>query len=283
MAAGSMERGWSAYLTLHSRESNLTPEGRPRIHLNNPDLAQLFDELSAVFPPEWANFIVAYRQGGPVAPTNQAVVVAGTDSDPGQAQPIDGRQVDLSLPSQATFTQVLDLVEAQTRVRFAGESQPTLVQSPFIGPSGLYLPLLLDYATINPAPSIPGRININQAPACILRGIPGINDDIVDRILQVREPELLDERRNRRHETWLLDEGVVTLTEMKLLQPFICSGGDVYRAQVVGYFQSGQASARAEVIFDATGLLPRVVLWRDMSHLGRGYALETLGVDYSDY
>jgi hypothetical protein len=51
----------------------------------------------------------------------------------------------------------------------------------------------------------------------------------------------------------------------------------VYRAQVVGYYQDGEASARAEVIVDATGDIPRVVFWRDISHLGRGYSVETLG------
>ena len=41
-------------------------------------------------------------------------------------------------------------------------------------------------------------------------------------------------------------------------------------------------SARAEVIFDATKAEPRVLFLRDMSHLGRGYALETLGVEFSE-
>jgi hypothetical protein len=66
---------------------------------------------------------------------------------------------------------------------------------------------------------------------------------------------------------------------MRLLMPLVCGGGNVYRAQVVGYLQNGQASSRAEIIFDATTPLPRILLWRDLSHLGRGYALETLGVD----
>jgi hypothetical protein len=50
---------------------------------------------------------------------------------------------------------------------------------------------------------------------------------------------------------------------------------------VVGYFQGGQASSRAEVVFDATSPLPRIVLWRDLTHLGRGYTLDTLGLNYS--
>jgi hypothetical protein len=86
----------------------------------------------------------------------------------------------------------------------------------------------------------------------------------------------------RRSEAWLLAEGIVTLTEMKSLSAFLCGGGDVYRAQVVGYFQGGQAASRAEVLLDATASPPRILLYRDISHLGRGYALETLGVDLND-
>ena len=39
---------------------------------------------------------------------------------------------------------------------------------------------------------------------------------------------------------------------------------------------------RAEVIFDATGAVPRVVSFRDISHLGRGYPLEMLGVQLTN-
>jgi hypothetical protein len=271
-AAGSLDRGWSAYLTLHSRERNLNPEGRPRIYLNQADLTQLQSELSEVFPEDWVTFIVAYRQG-----------TAASGS--GQPQPATGRQVDLSQPAKQNFVQVLDLIGAVTQVKLTGDSNPTTLQSPFSNDPGAmatYLPQLLDYVTVNPSDTIPGRININQAPACLLSGIPGINPEIIERILSARSAEASEENPNRRHETWLLAEGVVTLQEMKLLQPFITSGGHVYRGQLVGYFQSGEAAARAEAIFDATGPLPRVVMWRDMSHLGRGYALETLGIDFSE-
>lgn len=338
-ATGSLDRGWSAYLTLHSRERNFTPEGQPRIFLNNPDLTQLHAELTqANFPAEWVNFIIAYRQGskvsggssssnqqsgsasggssasssstsggaaaspgatpaanpgaspsanpGGAAPMPQSGGTGSqTNATPADVQPIAGKQVDLAVAAKTKFTQVLDLVDATIQVKFQGEEKAVKVASPFKGDVGSmtsYMPQLMDYVTVNPSPSIPGRINILQAPAPVLRGIPGMNDDILEQILSRREQEVSSEQPNRRHETWLLTEGIVTMTEMKLLQPFICSGGHTYRAQVVGYFQNGEAAARAEAIFDATGQLPRVVLWRDMSHLGRGYALETLGIDYSE-
>ena len=146
----------------------------------------------------------------------------------------------------------------------------------------LWLPKLMDACTINPAITIPGRININQAPAHILRGIPGMTPDMVTEILSRRSYEAAADDANKRHETWIMAEGIVTLAEMRTLMPFLCAGGDVYRAQVVGYFQSGEASSRAEVIFDASVAPARVLFWRDLSHLGRGYAVETLGVDFTE-
>lgn len=273
---GSLDRGWAAYLTLHSRERNLTPDGQPRIYLNNPDLQMLHTELLQVFPEEWANFIVAYRQGGSYS------LPAGSTTP---TQPAVGHQIDFTLKSKTNFTQALDLVGAMTQVKFFGEQQAIIVKGPFsadLGPMNVYMAKLMDYVTVNPAATVPGRININQAPAALIRGIPGMTSAVADQIISNRTPEVQEEKPNRRHETWPLTEGLVDLTTMKLLQPFITSSGHVYRAQVVGYFQSGEAAARSEAIFDATGLLPRVVLWRDMSHLGRGYALETLGIDYTE-
>ena len=80
-------------------------------------------------------------------------------------------------------------------------------------------------------------------------------------------------------------EGIVDLAQMRLLMPFITAGGDVYRAQIVGYFEGGGAAARTEVVWDAaTNANPRVLFWRDLSHLGRGFALDTLGIELSaDY
>jgi hypothetical protein len=106
--------------------------------------------------------------------------------------------------------------------------------------------------------------------------------DVAEQIVSLRDVAPDADKPARRHETWLLQEAVVDLATMKLLMPFVTAGGDVHRAQVVGYYQNGQAASRAEVIFDATTPLPRLLFWRDISHLGRGYAVETLGVDFSE-
>ncbi len=57
-------RGWSAYLTLFSRENVAQPDGSQMIDLNQDDAQRLYAELEEVFDSEWATFIVGYRQQG---------------------------------------------------------------------------------------------------------------------------------------------------------------------------------------------------------------------------
>ena len=142
-----------------------------------------------------------------------------------------------------------------------------------------YLPELMDNCTVFPDPTIPGRININEAPRAVLRTIPGIEPDLTDAIIAARSDDPDDETDLHKHETWLLTSALVSLDEMKALMPYVATGGDVYRAQVVGYLDRGGPAARLEVILDATQDLPGVLMWRNISHLGRGYPLETLGID----
>jgi hypothetical protein len=143
-----------------------------------------------------------------------------------------------------------------------------------------YLPELMNYCTVREEKTIPGRININQAPRIVLEAIPGMSLDIVEAILSQRDPSGSQLDPELQHETWLLTRGIVTLDEMRTLMPFVTAGGDVYRAQVIGYFDEGEVFSRVEVVIDATPALPRVLLWRDISHLGRGFARETLGIDW---
>ncbi len=61
---GSMDHGWAAYLTLWSAESTLKADGTPKINLNQTDMQTLYTQLNSVLDPSWAEYIVAYRQGG---------------------------------------------------------------------------------------------------------------------------------------------------------------------------------------------------------------------------
>jgi hypothetical protein len=162
-----------------------------------------------------------------------------------------------------------------------------------------------------------------------------MTSDTVDHIIGNREPEYSGQRPEQKYETWLYTDGIVTLDVMKQLLPFITTGGCVYRAQIVGYFDEGGTSTRVEAVVDTSPLMvasttdtgtgtsgtqgvsgagpsntgggqsqsgssasgqsstsqsqtpsqtyqavigvPRIVFWRDITNLGRGFPLEILG------
>jgi type II secretory pathway component PulK len=268
---GSMNQGWAAYLTLYSMEKNLKPDGTPRIDLNGDDLQTLYDDLNTALGQPAATFIVAYRQNGPDTSKAKASPNATVEIDP---------KAKGAKPTK--LKTILDLVGAKVSIKTTKNKQTTTttLASPFPdvpGATNTLLGPLMDNCTINSSPIVPGRININQAPKVVLLGIPGLAADQVDQIISRRILNPKDADSSRLYETWLMDEGIVTLAEMKALMPFVTGGGSVYRAQVIGYFDEGGPAARLEVVIDATATPPRVVFWRDISHLGRGYPVEILG------
>ena len=183
------------------------------------------------------------------------------------------------------------------------------------------LPELLDHVTVGSAGSFPGRININQASkgllTAVIVNVAGLSSDVVDQVMSAREPEFSGQNPDQKYETWLYTEGLVKLDEMKQLMPFFTTGGSVYRAQIVGYFDEGGTASRVEAIIDTSPIMvpsdsttdtstgssqgtssssnsssatssdstdmqpmstmPRILFWRDMSHLPIGFTRDVLG------
>ena len=102
---------------------------------------------------------------------------------------------------------------------------------------------MLDWTTLDDAPVLRGRINVNRAPRPVLASIPGLDDSLVERIVAARTSR--DDSRDSpwRHPTWLLSEGLVDVEQMGEILPYLTTGGDVYRAQVAGYFEGPGPSA----------------------------------------
>ena len=285
--------GWSAFLTLYSKESNLTAEGLPRININADDLEQLYDDLKSTFNDDWANMVILYR----CAPEDRATELSVEDLA-SEVPTLDGARVELDfgvLESQRKFDTILDLFNIKIDVgqvdgEFAGVTTPddvlsNIVKSPvtFIN-MGLTIPLMMESLTTFEGTTIPGRINIMQAPRRVLLAIPGMDEETVDLIIEKRGSDFeLDDPDgadlNRRYETWLMVEGLLDAETMKGLMKYICAGGDVYRAEIVGYFPDGIGTSRSEAVIDTTVPVPRILFWRDKSHLPTGYSIETLGVD----
>ena len=277
-ADAEMFLGWANYITLYSKESNLTPEGLDRININADDLEQLYDDLDSVFNDDWSNFIIWYRIVGPSPnvpdPENGDLIVKGS------AVPIS---VEADQEGANRFASVLDMVGVYLEVP-DGSGNTVFLESPMLLQNiQQTLPIAMPSITVYEGPAIAGRVNIMQAPRRVLEGIPGMTEDLIDTIIQIREFELDDPTfldLNRNWETWLLAEFLITgvdLETMKSLMPYICAGGDVYRAEIIGYFSDGRGTSRSEVVLDTTFPFPRILFWRDKSHLQTGYSIDALG------
>ncbi|QDU55443.1 type II secretion system minor pseudopilin [Aeoliella mucimassa] len=283
-STGSMNRGWSAYLTLSSAEKNLTPEGEAKIDLNSDDLETLHEQLSEILDEEMASFIIAYRQGGAYEEDSESSNAAATGGE--EVKLASEIELDYEQGGSVPLESVLDLIGVQTRVVESGQTQRTVVEAAFLDDTGsmaAYLPILMDYCTTNGDAVIPGRLNINQAPRTLLEGMSytlptALPPDVVEAIISNRvfEPGINDQI-DQSHETWLLTMGLVTVEEMKQLIPMITAGGDVHRAQVVGYYEAEGPYTRLEAIIDASGTTPKVLSIRDLTPLGAGFTVEQLG------
>jgi len=184
--------------------------------------------------------------------------------------------LDLTQAGSVKFNQVLDLIDATVTIN--GSAGAVTYASPL---SSLPLdlanstPQLMDYLTTVDAPAIPGRINIMECPQEILRGIPGLTDEMVDQILEARGDG--SDSPTRQFETWLAVEGIVTMDQMRAILPLVTCGGDVFKAQIIGYIEGGAAFSRIEAIISGAGDVPNILFFRRMDHLGRGFDIHNLG------
>jgi len=307
---GSMTRGWAAYLTLYSLEANLNPSGEPKVYLNQDDMETLYQELAEVLDPQWATFIVAFRQYGPQQTEQQTDAQTGTTTGTQTGAESDNQAekevlstysvdlLDLSKKGEHTVATVLDLLGVDVEMKDEGSQtgeagqggqggqagqtgqKSTILETPFPDEPGTiatYLPTLMDYVTTTESKVLPARINVNQAPSAVLAGVPDMTSEILEQIISQRQTDPAAAESYQRQETWILCDGIVTLDEMKALMPFLTGGGSVYRTQVVGCFDQEGPATRIEVVLDATTSPARVIFWRDLTHLGRGYPLDTLG------
>jgi len=294
---GSLNSGWAAYLTVHSFESNTSEEGEEKIDLNQDDLEALYDELAEALSADWAAFIVGFRQNGGSTPAANAQDASSIQRDTinfggtgTNTTGTGGGGTTGSGTSSAgtTISSVLDLVGVGTQVNTtqgsgSGGGSGKTALAPILDEDSSELAAelinLLDAVTVSTEETLAGRININQASRTVLLTIPGMTEEAADNILYNRIEDPLEADDDQAYSVWPLIKGAVDLATMKSLEPYVCTGGAVYRAQIVGYYDGGGPNARLEVLFDATQSPPAVLSWNDISHLGQGYPLEMLGID----
>lgn len=372
---GLLQHGLSAYLTIYSREKNLRLDGEARINVNGNALSDVYDQLSAEFNEDVANFVVAYRLFGPqqaagsgststsgtgqqastsssnattsrstggstggatgsgstaassprsaagsgtnsagtgsntartgsTVTSNQSAGQAGTGGSLQQVQQIAsaaanamtaataGGQVtrggmDVTRGGQNQIKSLYDLIGAQVKGTVNGVQNVQIANPWPDDPNTLRsgFPDVLEKMTTRADKFIEGRVNVNQARREILLGLPGMSEELATAIVSAQmiggSGAVSSESSERSTTAWLLFNSLATLEEMQQLDPYITARGDVFRTQVIGYFDAGGPTSRLEVVIDTTQQSPQVIFLRDLTELGRGYssALLTLGAE----
>ena len=181
--------------------------------------------------------------------------------------------LDLTGGAGTPLRQILDLVDASVVIQEDGRQ--VRYTSPISAATPERIAELADKLAVGDLPRLPGRLNLNTAPAELLYGIPAFDESTVQSILEERDPSSTDPIR--RTPFWIFTEGLVSIETMRAVTPIVCGDGAVYRAQIVGYRDGGGAARRAEIILDAHDADPQILMYRDLTHLGRGFDLTTLG------
>jgi type II secretory pathway component PulK len=138
------------------------------------------------------------------------------------------------------------------------------------------LPLLLDKCTTRQDQIIPARLNVNTAPLAALTALPGLSDTDIQAIQGVRPPPGAAEWTDPTYQTpaWLLTQAKLSPTKLQALDRYITTQTEVYRVQVLGYFDKGGPMARVEAVIDTNAGKPRIIYWRDLSDLGKGFDIQ---------
>jgi hypothetical protein len=137
------------------------------------------------------------------------------------------------------------------------------------------LPLLLDETTTTRDTELPPRINVNTASPTVLATLPGLADADVQNIMQHRPDPSSSQAPDPIYQTtaWLITEANLTPASLRTLERYVTARTQVYRVQSLGTFDSGGPTARVEAVIDTNGGRPRIVYYRDLTELGKGFDL----------
>lgn len=261
------DRGWSAYLTVYSREQNALPDGTPKIWLNNPDYQALNEALTPVVGEDMAKFVLLCRRRDKQWGTPNASYVQDEIAN-------------LPLPTPSLvgndykFKTLFDLVNA-----YVVPPQTDKIKKVYLSPLKASQPEMLAKFFANTTvddptttPDIPARINLATAPKAVLSTLTAVSSQITDNdvenIVKARQGLAPADLASP---AWLLSVGLRNNTlHDPTLNKFITTQTQVYRVQSVGYFGDKGPSIRVEAVIDTNSGRPRILAWRELTELGKG-------------
>jgi type II secretory pathway component PulK len=223
----------------------------------------------------------AGTDGKPVTTSSTTTAArAGGGAGGGAGARLTSGTLDLQQGAQHTIGSLYELIDSQVSIPGNGpNAQATVYSSPLNDPGQLktLLPLLLDECTTSQSTELPARVNVNTAPRSVLATLPGVTDADVQAIMDHRPVPSSTDAPDPIFQTpaWLITEANFQPQTLQTLEKYITSRAQVYRLQAVGYFENGGPSVRIEAVIDTNGGRPRIIYYRDLTELGKGFDVTT--------
>ena len=285
---GVLQGGLYSMLTLVSAEASGADQSGC-IHINDNDLAGLYDRLQTRFGSEAALFVVAGRMNGinwldDLRPDEgedmetrrlerleqaEARLNAqlGLNKTEGGGQASSSSRGGLLLTGRPVFSfrSLVDLFGGEVRATVSGEDR--LLRSPWPSDPATVSRMLPEFErafALTAEPVIRGRINVNCAAAEVLATIPGISESAARSIrsLQPRGQRGLSPEAGS--VAWLLSRGLVTMGELRAIAPLVTTGGDVFSGFAVGQIVGQQPVAVIRFTLDAASQTPQLLQMEDL-------------------
>ncbi len=141
-------------------------------------------------------------------------------------------------------------------------------------PSGIgpgELAKVMDLLTVGPGGKIvPGLININTASLKVLSAVPGLSPELAGRIVDIRTGLDAQEKATI---AWLVTEGLVDSSTFAAIAPFLTARSYQFLIRSIGFGLPSGEFRVLECEIDLAGEFPRVTYLRDITPLGRPFAL----------
>jgi hypothetical protein len=293
---GSFTLGWSAYLTVYSREPNNSSTGTPRVYVNDSSLTTLATNLQATsLSTDLQTFILIYRMyGASGTASTTASTTTTTSSTVTMANGMGGLSAGSLNLSTATakskVSSLYALINATVDIPSTTQGgKATRYTSPLLAAAtsgSTDLTNLLDLCTIYQYSEIQGRININTAPAAVIGALQGVVPTLqatdIQNIISA-QPQYLSNNASvdpaYSSPAWLISKAGLSIATMQQLEKYITTSSQVFSFNVLGYFDEGKIVMRFEAVVDmnyifsnntVTGM-PRILHQRDISELGSGW------------
>lgn len=233
---GVLNRGVLAYVTVHSKESNLRTNGQMRVNVGDVDLNGLRQLMTEAGVSSDRVLQVLARFATPGGNNNQT---NGPNNGPNQNGPNNQNG-----PGQTTTTN-------NSVLQFYLRSGLTAEEFALIEPD----------LTISTNSVVEGLVNVNTATATVLACLPGLDAAKADTLVATRAGQT-----GQHSIAWVkeaLDEQSATQ-----LGPFITGRSYVYSADIAALGHHGRGYSRVKFIFDTTEGAPKIRRRQDLTHLG---------------